>query len=355
MAWNSKVFKERTLSETQWFWVLAFMGLLTRLPWLNLSEAETTDGISCLTYFSPDRVPLPRFVIFPAYPALLWLCGHSVMAGRLISAFAGLLFLIPLWKFSRRWVSAEMAGLTCLLAMISPLLWQWSLKVMPDALFLLFFWWALERLTAAWVDQKESAWRWANLAGIAASLTRPEGILLAPWILLGGERLGPKRRVFRRLQLLGWLLPLAYLAPKLGDMFSAYQEGLGLSAESPLSHPSLNFLDHFYAYLAQPLYVFTPFLFWFGVLGLGKMVRRKDAVGGAFKQIILQVYILLFISRLFPTAYQDRYLLPFLPLVFAAAGFHLETYLDHWGKSKSHLQRALWKNGLLLGCILWLF
>ena len=58
-----KPFKPRQLTETQWFWFLAFMGLLVRIPMLKLASAETTDGVLSLTYFSPDLAQTPRFII----------------------------------------------------------------------------------------------------------------------------------------------------------------------------------------------------------------------------------------------------------------------------------------------------
>jgi hypothetical protein len=59
--------------------------------------------------------------------------------GPLCFLFLGLLFLIPLWRYARRWMGVEMSAMVCLMALFSPLLWQWSLKVMPDTTFLFFF------------------------------------------------------------------------------------------------------------------------------------------------------------------------------------------------------------------------
>src|SRR6185295_1176755 len=181
-------FKRRNVTAAHWFWFLAVMGLVTRLPLLRFSTAETTDGIFCLTFFSPDLVESPRNVLSPGYPLLLWL-GQEVglpgwLWGRIVAALAGMLFLIPLWKFSKRWVSEEMSGMICLMALFSPLLWQWSLKVMPDTLFLLLFWWSLERLTAVFLDRDKGAWFQACLLGALAAGVRAEGVLLVPWLLV---------------------------------------------------------------------------------------------------------------------------------------------------------------------------
>jgi hypothetical protein len=355
-----KPFKPRQLTEVQWFWFLAFMGLLVRIPMLKLASAETTDGVLSLTYFSPDLAQTPRFIILPGYPAFLWL-GMKLgfpgwLWGRILSALAGLLFLIPLWKFSRRWVPMEMAGIICYMALFSPLLWQWSLKVMPDTLFLTAFWWCLERLTVVYVKKNEGAWWGACLAGAVASLTRPEGILLLPWIMVLGTGLS-KRDLLKRAAglVLIWAAPVYFLSQKLLLLLGAYREGMGLT-EGPgrIMFPFMNFIDHFYAYLSQPLYVFTPLIFWFAVLGLAKMVRRPGPEGEAFKKVTLQIYALMFLSRLIPATYQDRHMMPFLPLLLLAAGFHLETFFESLDKSSGAVRVLFMKNGLLTLCLAWL-
>lgn len=355
-----KNFKPRQLTGPQWFWCLAFMGLLTRLPLLKMFSAETTDGVLCLTYFSPDLVATPRFVILPGYPALLWLGQWAGLPGwwwgRLLSALSGILFLIPLWKLSRRWVSMEMAGIICVMALFSPLLWQWSLRVMPDTLFLLAFWWCLERLTAAHIHKSHWAWLQACLAGAAAALTRPEGFLLLPWLLVTVLE-ASKKDVWKRALalLLAWTAPAYFMSQKLMTLLFAFREGAGLTdGTERVRFPFINFIDHLYAYLAQPLYVFTPLIFWFAVLGLAKMVRRPGPEGEAFRRILLQIYLLLFLSRLIPATYQDRHMLPFLPLLLLAAGVHLETFFASLGQEPGSIRVLFWKNGLLTFCMAWL-
>ncbi len=354
-------YKPRQLTATQWFWFLAFIGLLVRVPMLKLASAETTDGVLSLTYFSPDLVQTPRFVIMPGYPALLWLGQQLGISGwfwgRILSSLAGILFLIPLWKLARRWVPMEMAGIICSMALFSPLLWQWSLKVMPDTLFLAAFWWCLERLTVVYVEKNEGAWWGACLAGAIAALTRPEGILLLPWILVLGIGFSKDNTWKRALGLiLTWVAPVYFLSQKLIILLWAYREGMGLT-EGPgrIMFPFMNFIDHFYAYMSQPLYVFTPLVFWFAVLGLAKMVRRPGLEGEAFIKVTLQIYVLIFISRLIPATYQDRHMMPFLPLLLLAAGFHLETFFESLDKSSGAVRVMFMKNGLLTLCLSWLF
>jgi hypothetical protein len=350
---------ERVLTENQWFWFVALIGFLTRLPLLTSSSAETTDGILSLTYFSKDFVETPRFIILPGYPFLLWI-GQWVglggwLWGRSVACLAGLLFLIPLWRYSRRWMGVEMSAMTCLIALFSPLLWQWSLKVMPDTTFLLFFWWSLERLTAVYIEKQPKAWREACLAGVAAACVRPEGFILLPWIWIlqrqvaGGKSWG--RKLFF---ILSWVIPAFFLKDKIILLLAAYREGMGLNpGMTDENFPILNFVQHFYAYLSQPIYVFTPLVFLFAILGLAEMTGSDHLAGQAFKKIILQVYALFFISRLIPVTYQDRHLLPFLPLLVVAAGVHLEKYIRELHRPKNSMGYHFIKNGLITATILY--
>ena len=358
----SRPYTPRQLNPNQWFWFLAFMGLLTRLPFLRIFNAETTDGVYCLTYFLPDFGPTqtPRFIILPGYPALVWLGQHlgfpGWLWGRLVSAAAGLLFLIPLWKLSRRWVPVEMSGVICLMALFSPLLWEWSLRVMPDTLFLMAFWWCLERLVTVYIDKNPAAWWQACFLGAAAALTRPEGFLLLPWLLVSGVSLSPDA-VWKRLVGLAfvWAGPIYFISSKFLTLLYAYQEGMGLTDGMEKVHfPFVNFIDHLYAYLSQPLYVFTPLVFWFAVLGLAKMVRQGGGEGEAFRKILVQVYILIFLSRLIPASYQDRHMLIFLPLLVLAAGYQLESFFGSLKQHQGTIRLVLWRNGLLTLCMAWM-
>ncbi len=357
---ESRLYKPRQLSPPQWFWFLAFMGLLTRLPFLRIFSAETTDGVLCLTYFSPDLAPTPRFIILPGYPALLWVGQHLGMPdwlwGRLVSSLAGLLFLIPLWKLARRWVPSEMAGIICLMALFSPLLWEWSLQVMPDTLFLAAFWWCLERLVTVYVEKKPTAWWQACLAGAVAAVTRPEGFILLPWLLVSGVSLN-REGVWKKLGGLAllWAGPLYFISQKLMTLLYAYQEGMGFTqGAGRIRFPFVNFIDHFYTYLSQPLYVFTPLVFWFAVLGLAKMARRSGPEGEAFRKILLQVYVIVFISRLIPATYQDRHMMPFLPFLLLAAGYQLESFFESLEQHQGTVRLMFWKNGVLTLCLAWL-
>lgn len=358
-AASGRAFEPKEVTGKQWFWFLLFLGLAMRLIPMGYVTAETTDGVLCLTYFSPDRVPTPRFILMPGYPALLWLAERigidGALAGRLISSAAGLLFLLPLWKLARRWLSTEISGIVCLMALFSPLLWQWSPKVMPDNLFLLLFTWTLERLVAVSTDRDGRAWAAACVLGVLATTVRPEGIFLLPWILLAARSVGSMSWIPRIACLALWLLPAWLLREKFHFLVMAYREGLGMTlGPSRVKFPFLNFIEHLYAYFAQPFYIFTPMVFGAALLGLAKMVRLQDAKAVAFKRVLLQVFALLLISRLFPTQYQDRHMLPFTALVLLAAGYQLESFFGSLDRTLRPVRWHFLRNLTLVGVLTWM-
>ena len=237
----------------------------------------------------------------------------------------------------------------------SPLLWQWSLKVMPDTLFLMFFWWCLERLVTVYIEKKETAWWQACLLGALAALTRPEGILLLLWILISGVGLS-NQGIWKRILaiLVMWTGPLYFLSQKFMTLIWAYQEGMGQTeGDGQVHFPFVKFIDHLYAYMSQPVYIFTPLVSG-SPFGDCQMSRRKDLTGEAFVKIILQICLLIFISRLIPTGYQDRHFMPFLPLLLLAAGYQLEMFFESLDKQKGHVRLMVWKNGLLTLCLSWM-
>src|ERR1700679_2192001 len=120
-------YQERELTASRWFWFLASIGLVTRFALLRILFAESTDSILDLIYFDSPYVNTQYFYILPGHPFLLKLGTalglDGVLWGRSLSALGGILFLVPLWRLARRWVSVETAGIVCILALFSPLLW----------------------------------------------------------------------------------------------------------------------------------------------------------------------------------------------------------------------------------------
>ena len=115
----------------------------------------------------------------------------------------------------------------------------------------------------------------------------------------------------------------------------------------------VNFFKHLYTYLTQPVYVFTPLILGASFLGLGKMARAGGPEGQAFRRILLQIYFLLFFIQAFPVSYQDRYLLPFLPLVLVSAGYEMELFFGRWENPTNRVRSMFIKNGALTVMLAW--
>lgn len=336
----------RPLTEKQALWSLALIGLATRLPLLSWFTTETTDGVLCLTYFQWKLFALPRFVLFPGYPFLISL-GHGVGLGeiewgRCLAAGAGLLVTIPVWRLARRWASVEISFLMSLAYLLSPLGWMWSLRVMPDTLFLCLFWFAAERALAF---EESSGWKRAaalSLLSLGAFLVRPEGLVLVAavvWLLArrSGYRLGAAGLGLAALGLgASWPIRLFLL-----KSFGAFQEG-ATGVEDPLSHLG----ESLWTYLTQPAWVFSPVLFFMAVGGLFALPHRTDTVGVFWRRRLLPLLAVLFVLKWLPTNYQDRHLLPFLPAVCILAAYKLQELENGWAARCDATGRMVRRNGL---------
>ncbi len=319
--------------RTAWAVLLA-VGLLTRLPLLGWFTTEMTDGVLCVTYFQWRLFDLPRFVIFPGYPALLSLF-HPAAAqgllsietwGRLLSALFGLAVLIPLWRLGRRWASTEVVFLICLATLLSPLVWMWSLRVMTDTMFLFLFWYAVERLQAFEEAPDVKKALCVVGASLTAFLTRPEGavLLLFAAILLLRQ---PRFRAWgAALLVAGIALGVASpLRPLFMNATGAFQEG-----SSGIEAPWVHLLANLWVVLTQPAWVFTPILFFLAVGGLFGISAIHSPLGRFWRRRLLPFLGVLVLMKVVPTNYQDRHLLLFLPAIALLAAYKLETMEVGW-------------------------
>jgi len=344
--------KRQVWTDSENLAVLLATGFLTRLLILNWFHAEITDGVLCLTYFQNHNYEIPRLTIFPLYPALLGIFTAlglvGEVSGRFLSASFGVLAIWPLYRLARRWSSPETAFLAGLAYLLSPLAWMWSLRTLPDTMFLFLFWMALERLAAVILDSDGDAslWKVAGLAFLAAG-TRPEGLLLALWILLFLSRRPG-----------GWRWAAALTAAMLGTTFwapvqsilihvlGAFREG-SVGLDDPFSH----LLSSLWVYITQPAWVFSPLLTLLAVGGLLEVVSRSDAAGKVWRRWILPILALELALKMIPTNYQDRHLLPFLPGVCILAALKFETLTQTW-ENHHGAWGGMWRRNALASLVL---
>jgi hypothetical protein len=77
------------------------------------------------------------------------------------------------------------------------------------------------------------------------------------------------------------------------------------------------------------------------------MLGRNDRLGESFRKIQFQFFAVFFVSRLVPVTYQDRHMMPFLPILIVAAGYQLETFFNGLQHPKDSMMHHLIKNGVL--------
>jgi hypothetical protein len=124
-------------------------------------------------------VPLPSVAFFPLYPLLMRalgaLVGDALVAGLIISNAALLLAAILLYRLADESWGEGVAGRTTWYFLIFPAAF-FGTAVYSESLFLL-------AAIGAFYSARRGWWEMAALLGIAASLTRFMGLILAPVLL----------------------------------------------------------------------------------------------------------------------------------------------------------------------------
>jgi hypothetical protein len=331
--------------KTAWA-VLCVVGLLTRFPFLHWFTSELTDGVLCLTYFQSHIYEIPRFVIFPGYPALVSMgAGLGLPAetwGRTLSVLFGLWAMVPIWRLARRWASVEISFLVCLAYLLSPLVWMWSLRAMPETFFLFLFWYAVERAVSIEESPDLKKVSILSVCALSAFLVRPEGTLLVLFAVLILWRTR-KYRVGGFILLLfttalGFLPSMRFL---FSHMMGAFEEGT-VGVETPYVH----MMGNLWVYLTQPAWVFSPILFFLAVGGVFSSLGGTDAADRFWRRRLSALLGIILLLKMVPTNYQDRHLLLFLPAVCVLAGLKLQKMEDAWRLRCSENGLLMRRNGL---------
>jgi 4-amino-4-deoxy-L-arabinose transferase-like glycosyltransferase len=307
--------------------ILLAAAFVLRMALLPLNSAEYTDGILQLIQFEQ-----PSGIWPPLYTALCWPLGKAVgplWAGRLVSAIASTLAIVPICRIAQRLYgdrAALHAGIICMLA---PAALRWAPRVMTEATFSLLFWWACERIVAA-LQEPERAVRClvgACVAGALASLTRYQGLLAAP--LVAGAALCVARRGGSPWKAMPALALFA--APLLWSQLAGNIHGEQFAERSAMA-PFLVLLAN-----AEPFVLLTPYFLTYpvaacAVLGALKAEGRDRL---PFAVLVLAVGGALIVVQSLFSSFQERYLLPWYGLLFVYAGAGL-----------AHVMESLRRRGL---------
>jgi 4-amino-4-deoxy-L-arabinose transferase-like glycosyltransferase len=280
---------------------LAFNAIF-RLALIRQNAGEYTDGILQITQFERADSFWP-----PLYTALVWVVRmmgvEAILAGRLVAVASSVLLVLPLWSLARSWSGRRAALFTVALYTVSPLALRWSLHVMTDVPFLLFFHLACAALLGSAArlkaekenktSQADPAYgaaasagnrlAWATLWAVLATLTRYQGLMLVPlvgWVLvLVWRRRGAGRAAATAIQLAWLALPAWLLYQRFGHIGQVAERQAGDWAKT-----LLNYWNLFEMFLYILPYAVTLPVFAFFVIGLvrGSVdgVDKVDAVDG---------------------------------------------------------------------------
>ncbi len=342
---------QRTVQENRILFGAFFLHLLLKFSIFNLNAAEYTDGILQIIQ---HQMELPGFWP-PLYNWLIQIISLTGLsgefAGQFISIISSSLVIFPLYFLTRHICHNQQkaAIIAIFLYTFSPLHLRWSIRVMTDPLFVFLNFTVIYYLFNALANRSHAYYClkyfiYANIFLLLATLTRYQGILVAPFYLyvlyLYSRRFLRQVRHWRELEaktrrkiikygviflisLLPWFF-VAYMYLQEG-LVHALQVGerMGIGFMSSLG----NYFVLFDAFIGHIPYFFNYFVVVFAFAGFLFITSRR------VKQMIFKVFffyymiVLILLQSVFQS-FQERYLLPLLPFfcLLAGTGFFFFLY-----------------------------
>ncbi len=180
------------LGGSRWLLPLLLLGALAfRLVLVNENDVISRDGLNYVGWAqmieSGEVQGIPDKYMLNPYPLLIGVVARlgisHVLAGQLISAVAATLALLPLYWYCRSAFGRPVAEMVALIYTVHPTLAYVSSEVLREGLYWLLGFSAIAVFWSA--VQQNSWWRFliGSVLGVAATLTRVEGILI--FILAG--------------------------------------------------------------------------------------------------------------------------------------------------------------------------
>lgn len=321
-------------------WVLLAVCGVVRLAFSPLNTAEYTDGVlQARQFVDPIGIwpPLYSALIYP----LKFIIGE-MWAGRLISVAASTLAIAPIYRMTRRAFGTRAALYAGVFYIVAPVANRWGVRLMSDATFSLFFWWACERFYFASDErEKSTAWRAFGLGCLATSLaclTRFQGLLLVPAaFVFAGVLIRRFKAVPWRpgLWLLGvlllpiwvWLTSDSFIH---GKQFSdrAFQAQIPLWKVISLNGEAfLAYLPYFLTYSVA-------------IMALIGMFWTRQRRGNGFAWMTVYVAVVLIVVQSAFSSFQERYLLPLMGFFWVLAGSGMYAVQERWLRQRhAHLKR----------------
>jgi len=310
-------------------WILLAVCGFTRLLMLPWNSAEYTDGVlQARALVDPVGIwpPLYSLVVY----ALKFLFGY-MWAGRLVSAVASALAVWPIYRLTQRAFGTRAALYAGMFYIGAPVAVRWGVRVMTEPMFCLFFWWACERLYSASDERNRAAagraLGWGAVHAVLASLTRYQGFLLVPPVLLCAWLI---RRRFGRFPIKPtlWLLGLAIIPAWIelagfihGDQFAERSTGQGLRAMLYVLVMNAEPFGLLFPYwLTYPVFLMALYgAFW-------TRLRR----GAYFAWLAIYLAVSLLVLQSLFSSFQERYFLPLMGFFWALAGSGMYVLQERW-------------------------
>lgn len=318
----SNIKRIRKTQQLRWgaaITIFAIINVVLRAALLPVNQAEYTDGIIQLTQLGEYTGIYP-----PLYTAFTWPLSFifgQLWAGRLVSMLFSSAAVIPLFLLARRSFGMRAAVFAALVYTVAPVSLRWSTRVMTDAQFSFFFWFACERFITAQgaIDKKScnSALTMASVLGVLAALTRYQGMLFIPAIIILACYKKYKRGWFPG-RGTAWLL--LYLLIPLWSLYAGNIHGSQFLERTAILGPWMTFLLS-----AEPFTLYIPYFLTYPVFILmmigfttGSPKRRYNLL-----PITLYVFFTLLVAQSLFSSFQERYFLPAYGLFYIWAGLGL--------------------------------
>ncbi len=315
-------------------WILLIVCVVVRLALTPINAAEYTDGvIQAMHFVHPQGSIWPPLYSALVYP-VRFLVGFE-WAGRLISAIASGLAILPIYLMTRRAFGTRAALYAGIFYITAPVANRWGIRLMTDATFSLFFWWCCERLSFASDERNEKKARLALSMGamfcVLASLTRYQGLmLLVPVLAVAGV----VWHRFRKppLMPLMWLLGLAVLPVWIAINeveFLHTQQFVDRTLEAPLPAWKVVLINAESFVLLMPYFVTYPVAIFMFMGMFQTRLRRGPFLGW----LALYTAIVLLVAQSAFSSFQERYFLPAMGFVWIFAGSGMYSLQERWLRS----------------------
>jgi Gpi18-like mannosyltransferase len=307
--------------------LILVISIITKISCLFLNSAEYTDGIIQLQLWNSPVVFFP-----PGYSSAVWFVNlvipNLLISGRIVSIIAS---IISIWVFYKLAIlvlnDKNQAFWATVFFSLSPIYNRWSIRVMTDSLFLLFFIISFYYSVYVLIKRKNTIIQLIFWSGIA-SLVRYQGFFFIPIILFGIYRLIASEQKYVSFRSL--ILGLVSLTPWIILIWWMNFKGFGHTNQF-VERASYGFLITLAVYwqMFENFILYWPWAVSYSLCILGGIGLYTFCFGDKdnkyfFYYSCITVIVFLVVQSCF-LSFQYRYLLPLVPLwcLFAAKGLNV--------------------------------